>query len=95
MGEDSGGLEPLPVSEVTGSAQEVLPCGHGTRANVPAAAVLAGMELIHRGLRCKVSARRARPMSGRWIRVGLGHSPPVARLLSCLTREFPVVVSAR
>ena len=51
----------MPVSQLTGFAHEVLPGDPGTGAGVPAAAVLAGMVLFHRGLRCKLhSARRAR-----------------------------------
>jgi len=51
---------------MTGFAHEVLSGDPGTAAGVPAAAVLAGMLLLHRGLRCEVlGARRAVEVRGR------------------------------
>jgi len=49
----------MPVSGVTGFAHEVLPGNPGTGAGGPAAPVLAGMELIHSGLRCRSGQRTA------------------------------------
>jgi hypothetical protein len=56
----------MPVTDMTGFAHENLPGDPGTAAGALAAAVLAGMLLLHRGLRCEVlSARRAVDVRGR------------------------------
>jgi len=95
----------MPVSGVTGFAHEVLPGNPGTGAGGPAAPVLAGMELIHSGLRCRSGQRTACAVDVS----ALGLARPVwaggrrpdrlpavrvgtGRLLCCLARGRSVVV---